>query len=361
MRKAVLQLLLQPGLGSVFIAKLQQAMPASEWARIAHTPSAELVSTYGIPPAKAVLIRKALQDERAYHAHEAWCQAHGVKTVLLGDPEYPLLLAQIATPPLMLWVKGELPHQNETACALVGSRDANHYGSRAVRLIVPALVASGIVTVSGGARGIDTWVHEETINAGGKTIAVMGCGFGHTYPAENADLFARIVASGGALISPFAPEVSPLPGLFPVRNRLIAGIAHACIVVQAASKSGALITAAHALEENREVGAVPGQIDDHLAAGTNDLLAQGARVIVDGATAVELCGKKTADFLVDAIVDTQDPAHQRILLLLDRPKSFDELLEEYGDEPSALHEQLFLLQVSGKVTQNHAGLWLRID
>ncbi len=357
--KTILQLALQPGIGMTTLARLyvtgREQLPI-----LRGMGSDTIVNQYKIAPRQAAFIYAALNDDTAYLAHESWCAANNVRAILLGDPEYPELLAHIGAPPVVIWVKGKLP-TTDASCALVGSRDANHYGKRAVHMLVPALVAQNIATISGGARGIDTFVHEETIKAGGKTVAVMGCGLAHTYPAEHYELFARIVASGGALLSPFPPQTPPVAGLFPVRNRIIAGLSNACIVVQAAAKSGALITATHALEENREVGAVPGPIDDRLAAGTNDLLRQGAHVVVDGATAVELCGKKAERITHEAFSRVEDPGKMALLRLLTRPKSFDELLEEYNGASAMLQELLFVLQLAGKVAQNHAGLWMRCD
>ncbi|MDQ5890147.1 MAG: processing protein [Candidatus Dependentiae bacterium] len=354
-RSILIKLILHDGIGSVLVAQLCKNGGYDRLLQLPLLSASQIIKQFCISERQAVLVHAALQEDGLLEPHDVWCAANNVRTLLLMDDDYPELLRHLGAPPVVLWVRGELPRSG-TACALVGSRDATHYGKRVVQMLVPALVAQGIVTVSGGARGIDGWVHDETIKAGGKTLVVMGCGLAHTYPPEHADLFERVVASGGALVSPFPPHTEPSRWSFPVRNRLIAGLATACIVVQAAAKSGALITASHALEENREVGAVPGPIDELVSAGCNTLLAHGARVIVDGQSAVELCGQTGHAMPAGA---SKEVVYGEVLALIDRPQTLEELLEVYEGTPVELQEKLFALQLAGNIRQNHAGQWVR--
>jgi len=349
-RSKRIQLILQPGVGAALVARLAQQ---PDFDSIQRFSVEELVAHFSVTPREAGLIKAAFSSGNALEVHNTWCQENAVSVIMYGDANYPPLLAQLGTPPAVLWVKGKLPQHSVPLCALVGSRAASHYGKRVVKELVPALVSHGVATVSGGALGVDSWVHEETIKAGGITVAVMGAGLAHTYPGSNAELFTRIVQSGGALVSPFPPALAPSQGTFPARNRIIAGLAVACIVVQAAEKSGALITAAHALEENREVGAVPGPIDDPLSVGVNRLLRDGARVILNGAAAVELCGGSGLVGHVPRVV------HGDLLDFLDQPRTFDEIHEALLLGLEELQGKLFELELAGKIKRNHAGMWER--
>ena len=163
--------------------------------------------------------------------------------------------------------------------AIVGARKADAYGYRVINQLVPELVAANYIIVSGGALGIDAAAHEVTIKSGGITIAVLGSGLLQPYPSSNKHLFASIIEHGGCLVSSFPLRMQALPGHFPARNRIITGLSHGCLVVQAAQKSGALISAHYALEQGREVFAIPGPFDSELSAGCNALIQQGAKLV----------------------------------------------------------------------------------
>ncbi len=207
------------------------------------------------------------------------CQKNGVQIVFSHDKAYPQLLAAIHAPPLVLYVKGSLEVLSQRGCALVGSRAADAYAEYVINQIVPEFVSAGYSIVSGGALGADTMAHKAACDAGGKTVAVLGSGLLQPYPLSNKKLFERIVASGGAVVSPFPVTMQALPGNFPARNRVIAGLVPATIVVQAAKKSGALITAQFALNEGREVYAVPGQFGHPLSQGCHQLISEGAHIL----------------------------------------------------------------------------------
>ena len=202
-----------------------------------------------------------------------------IEILTILDKKYPRLLKEIYSPPLVLYIKGEFLKESEFAVAIVGSRLASVYGISSAESLGYELASRGVVVVSGLARGIDTAAHKGAVQAHGKTVAVLGGGLGDIYPPENKKFADEIIGKAGAVISEFPMQAPPIPRNFPQRNRIISGLSLATIVVEAAKNSGALITADFALEQGREVFAVPGKIDSSTSFGTNDLIKQGARLI----------------------------------------------------------------------------------
>ena len=201
----------------------------------------------------------------------------GIRIMTPDDPDYPALLAELADAPPLLYYRGQLRGQAEVL-AVVGARQATAYGKAAARVLARDAAAKGIVIASGLARGIDTAAHQGTIEGGGVTWAFLGCGLDRVYPLENQRL-ANDIIDKGALVSEFTPGTPPLAGNFPARNRLISGCSRGVLVVEAAEKSGALITVDFALEQGREVFAVPGPIFSPMSKGTHNLLRQGAKIV----------------------------------------------------------------------------------
>lgn len=202
-------------------------------------------------------------------------RALGLTPVTLGTAEYPALLAQIADPPPLLWVRGQLDDLHQPGVALVGSRAASPYGLAVARRFARDLAATGMVVVSGLARGIDSAAHEAAVAAGGRTIAVLGSAHDRVYPPEHADLAGRIERAG-AVVSEFPPGTGPRAHHFPLRNRIISGLVSAVVIVEAPKRSGALITAASALDQGREVFVVPGPVLGDRNRGGHGLLRDGA-------------------------------------------------------------------------------------
>lgn len=202
----------------------------------------------------------------------------GIKILTLNDGDYPENLRKIPGSPIVLYVSGSITAQDNLAVGIVGSRRASLYGLSSAEKFAAWLSAQGITIVSGMARGVDTYAHRGALKAKGRTIAVMGSGFNHIYPAENADL-AKEISFSGAVISEFPMDTKPLAQNFPRRNRLISGLSLGVLITEAARNSGALITADFALEQGREVFALPGRIDSAGSMGTNDLLKQGAKIV----------------------------------------------------------------------------------
>lgn len=206
-----------------------------------------------------------------------FCEREGVQLLTIKSETYPELLKQIADPPLVLYVKGKL-FKLGYAVAIVGSRECSKYGSQAADYFAEGLARKGIPIISGGAKGIDTIAHTACLRAGGKTIAVLGCGIDRVYPESNRQLF-REIAENGALITEFAPGTQPLAYNFPARNRIVVGLSQAVVVAEARRKSGAIITANIAADEGRDVYCVPGDIFTDHSLGCHDLIRKGAKVI----------------------------------------------------------------------------------
>lgn len=217
--------------------------------------------------------------------------AHAVTCIELGDSRYPRLLAAIHDPPAALHARGSagLGVLSLPAVAIVGSRACSPYGAQVARSVARAVAAAGAVVVSGLARGIDAEAHRGALEAGGVTVAVLGCGVDRDYPAAHAALAARI-RECGLVISEYEAGTPPAPWQFPARNRIIAGLCAATVIVEARERSGALITADFALEEGREVFVVPGEITSSLSRGTNQLLRQGAAPLLDPEDALDPLG-----------------------------------------------------------------------
>jgi DNA processing protein len=209
--------------------------------------------------------------------------------------ELPELLRQIHDPPRALFVRGEgdVELLSRPTVAIVGARACSAYGAHVARMLGRDLAAAGLVVVSGLARGVDGEAHRGALEAGGVTVAVLGCGIDRDYPAAHAEL-ARLICDRGLVVSEYGPGVEPAPWRFPARNRIIAGLAAATVIVEARERSGALITADFALEDGREVFAVPGEITGSLAAGTNRLLRQGAIPLTSTEDVLEVFGLRAA-------------------------------------------------------------------
>ena len=290
-------------------------------------------------------------------------------TILDTDPNFnfPQLLKNIHLPPLVLYVKGDILSSFTKTIAIVGSRKCDNYGSRSLDLLLPDIVKCGWTTISGGAYGIDTLVHQKTIDLGGKTIAVLGSGLLNIYPSSNKKLFQSISEGNGSLISSFPLNAPPLAGNFPARNRIIAGLAQACLVVQAAQKSGALITAHFSLEQSKDVGAIPGPIDNELSTGCNELIRQGAACITNSHQLLELLRDEIPvnnlknETSVNSYKTEESfkalSIEEQILLLCRNSLSFDELMLNVELSFNDLNNKLLELQLKGLISQNCFGLW----
>ncbi len=272
-----------------------------------------------------------------------------LRSVRRRSPEYPPLLRAIHDPPPELHLRGEAEVEllQRSSVALVGARSCSSYGRSVARSLARELAGAGVVVVSGMARGIDGEAHRGALEAGGTTVAVLGCGIDRDYPAAHAELARRICDGGGLVVSEYEPGVEPAPWRFPARNRIIAGLCRATVVVEARERSGALITADFALEEGREVLAVPGEITSALSAGTNALLRLGATPVTQAEDVLEVYGLERKARSATSLGPVADAL---LALLADRPLSADELLRASGVEPGAGSSALIELELAGCVT-----------
>jgi DNA processing protein len=220
----------------------------------------------------------AARDEIHAEDEIELCRQSGVAIITQADPQYPRALKEIVDPPAVLFVRGQWEPRDAVAVAIVGTRHATQYGLRQAERLAGSLARAGVTIASGLARGIDAAAHRGALGAGGRSIAVLGSGVLNVYPPEHKDL-ADEVARRGAVFSEAPPRAAPMAGVFPQRNRIISGLALGVIVVEAGERSGALITARHAMEQGREVFAVPGRIDDRSSHGCHRLIRDGAKLV----------------------------------------------------------------------------------
>jgi len=277
----LLRLRVASGVGPVIAKRLLEHFGSVS--RALEASAHELQALERVGPALARKIKAGLQQS-AGEAEKQMLSAErlGLTVIGIGEPGYPPLLGALPDAPLVLFCAGQLERAEPTwRVAIVGSRKCTPYGIEQTERFSAALASSGMCIVSGGARGIDTSAHRAAIRVGGQTVVVMGCGHEHTYPPENADLFAKAVDAGGAVISEFTPNTPPSQENFPARNRIISGLSLGVLVVEAPLRSGALITARVAVEDHaREVMALPGRVDSPASAGSLDLIRSGGAAMV---------------------------------------------------------------------------------
>jgi DNA processing protein len=279
------------------------------------------------------------------NAYEAELGRRGLSFVARSSPQFPPLLGAIHDPPPGIFVRGPAPLEllARPAVAVVGARACSGYGSSIARMLGRELASAGLVVVSGLARGVDGEAHRGALAAGGATVAVLGCGIDRDYPARHAQLAAEI-ASSGLVVSEYAPGVEPAPWRFPARNRIIAGLCAATVVVEARERSGALITADFALEEGREVFAVPGEIGSALSAGTNALLKLGASPLTAVGDVLTSYGLVQEGSAIDSPLVDHLPA------------TADELVRRTGMSAAEVARALVELELAGAASA-HEGVY----
>jgi DNA processing protein len=359
-----LALALTPGLGATRIKKLIELYGTAE--RVFHASLTELEATgMRAVSAQSLATGKSLElaQEECVKAAEA-----GAKIISLSDPDYPLRLKEIYDPPVILFVKGSVEVLAQPGIAMVGTRHPTPYGSGMAERLSTDLAARGLVIISGLARGIDTASHRGAVAAKGKTVAVLGTGIDVMYPKENTRLTEQIVALGGALISEFPVGTPPTPQNFPIRNRIISGMSAGLLVVEAAEYSGTRITSRLALEQNRDVYAVPGNVTNKNSWGPNTLIKQGAKLVATwedvweelptdvqvalSAMPNESSEPETASLFPDEV---SSPHEKKILKLLkaDESTHIDQLVELLEAEMSSseIFAALFELELNGKIRQ----------
>jgi DNA processing protein len=298
-------------------------------------------------------------------------ESAGARVIVFGEPEYPAALRYIHDPPPALYVRGAIAEADGLAVAIVGSRKCSGYGLEQADRLAQALARCGVTIVSGLARGIDAAAHRGALTAGGRTIAVLGSGLAKVYPPENLELADRI-AGAGAVISEFPMQADPAPKLFPIRNRVISGLSLGVLVVEAPPKSGALITAHSALEQGRDVFAVPGRVDMAGSRGCHELIKQGAKLVEGVEDVLDALGEAgrllRAAAKLDGAGGAAEPAgpaapalplsddERRIMeTLAEGPLSTDAITGKSGLPPATVNATLTKLELKGLLRAEPGG------
>ncbi|MGR8980511.1 MAG: DNA-processing protein DprA [Gammaproteobacteria bacterium] len=294
----------------------------------------------------------------------AWLEQEGNAIMTFDDSLYPAQLKEIPDPPPVLFIRGNPQLLLRPQIAIVGSRNPSRLGKETAFSFAKSLALSGFVITSGLALGIDAASHEGALNAKGDTIAVAGTGLDRIYPARHKDLAMRIVNSG-AIISEFPPGTSAKANHFPRRNRLISGLCQGLLVVEAAKESGSLITARLALEQNREVFAIPGSIHNPLARGCNALIRQGAKLVEtcqDILEELNQYNQQDGNSMPINVQTTLDLEQQTLLnLILFSPTSIDTLVENTGQSVEVISSMLLILELQGYIEANPGGCYTRLQ
>jgi DNA processing protein len=281
-----------------------------------------------------------------------------IKKMSLSSSPFTEVLAEIPDPPKSLYVLGKLPKERLPSVAIVGSRKPTSYGREVTNRIAEALATRGVVIISGLALGTDAVAHQAAIKAGGITIAVQANGLHSLYPKSNRHIGETIIKSGGAIVSEYPPGTEPMKHQFRARNRIVSGLADAIIITEAAARSGTLITAAHALEQGKDVYAVPGNITSPMSMGCNRLIAQGARPITD------------IDEFIDEIAPADSDSSQQILplgdgelenaiidLLANGMRDGDEILAKLNIEAHEFSSAMTMLEIKGAIKPLGSNRW----
>lgn len=407
----LLHLSLIDGVGPGTMQIIRENKPADmPWAELYTLSIKDVQQLFDLRPVAAQNLVYGLADDGLLKHELALIERHAVKWITILDSEYPQLLAQINAPPPILYIQGADLTTYTKCLAIIGARAADRYGKQVIESLVPPLVAHGWSIVSGGALGADAMAHAATLKAGGKTVVVLGSGLLHAGPPSNVRLFDSILAHDGTLLSTFPLDMQGRPENFPIRNRVISGISRGVIVVQAARKSGTRITAQYALEQGRDVFAVPGLIDNPLSEGCHALIQEGAKLISRVEDVLEEYGEaqkeiysedknvlrapqderkeKQLDILGDIQSDLEgghlrekissqkvfkiseknstvrpeelrglDEKQIHIITACKNPISIDDLLRLTNVSLPELQTILFNMQLDGIVQQNFAGLW----
>lgn len=287
----------------------------------------------------------------------------GIKWLTIFDESYPKLLKEIYDPPVVLYYRGEA-NWNAPAIAVVGTRKMTGYGQVATEQFTKGLSAAGLTIVSGLAHGVDSQAHQTAVSENGQTIAVLGGGLNYIFPPENRSLAAKIASGFGAVISEFPPDSPSLPGNFPARNRTISGLSLAVLVVEAAEDSGSLITARLALEQGREVFAVPGPITSNLSKGPIDLIKEGARVVFSPDEILEELGmsdksNKSNMSNKSNLTNLSEEEKKVLETLENETRHIDEIGRQLHLSSPQISSLLLRMEISGLVQSMGAGIYCK--
>lgn len=347
------------GLGPI---RLKALLDYFQDPKLAWEDSSKHLTGIGIPQAVAdslVDVRKKLDPARYIDQ----IRQSDIFWLTIFDEAYPKLLKEIYGPPVVLYFKGEILPEDERAVAVVGTRKMTGYGKLVTEKISAELAQAGVTIVSGLARGVDTAAHKAAISAEGRTLAVLGGGLNKIFPPENIQLAAQIAKGYGAIISEFPPDHPSLPGNFPARNRIISGLSLAVVVTEAAQDSGSLITAKLALEQNRDVFAIPGPITSDLSKGPAMLIKQGARLVTGGEEILEELGIEKGnreEGKGKSYLNLTEIEKKILDLLKSGNRSIDEICRDLGLSAAETSACLVKMEIYGLVRNLGGGNYSKI-
>lgn len=308
-------------------------------------------------------ILNELKDQNNYSYFES-LKKNNIRVVVYGDNDYPVALTELAIPPLILYCMGSQELTRDPSIAVVGTRRCTPYGVRATKVLVKELLAQGAKTIiSGMMYGIDEVAHQAALDESGRTIAVLGYGFGKWYPAGSKRLAEAIVQNGGLLITEYPPGLSPNKGTFLARNRIVAALAQATLVIEAGERSGTQRTVAVAAELGRTVGAVPGPFDSPYSQGTKAFINQGALLVTEARDLLDELGLETSGTVAqrDNTMTSVSPVQREILNQLQAgPQSSDELCATLSLTVVQLSFELSCLELTGRIVRRGAEWYLLI-
>ncbi|MFH0936696.1 MAG: DNA-processing protein DprA [Candidatus Daviesbacteria bacterium] len=303
--------------------------------------------------------RKKLDPEKYLES----IQKSGISWLTIFDEEYPKLLKEIYDPPTVLYFKGEIKKTDEKAIAVVGTRKMTGYGKLVTEKLASELANLGITVVSGLARGVDSTAHKAVVEAGGRTLAVLGGGLNNIFPPENIDLAKKITQGFGAVFSEFPPDHPSLPGNFPARNRIISGLSLAVLVTEAAEDSGSLITARCALEQGRDVFAVPGPITSDLSKGPSILIKQGAKLITEAEEILEELGiekRQVASVMSRENLKLSEIEEKILECLENENQHIDEICRKLSISAASVSAALVKMEIHSLVKNLGGGNYVKI-
>ncbi len=347
--EAAMRLHLVPGIGPVTHGELVRAFGSPKG--VFEASPAEVRNVPGVGP-KLVQQLSLAKDSIDVRPQLDICQQNNIQIIARSDANYPKPLAEIYDPPNMLFCQGEVRDADQVAIAIVGTRHASNYGTTIANTLATGLAMAGFTIVSGLARGIDAAAHRGALSAGGRTIAVLGGGLLKMYPPEHSEL-AKEIAQSGAVLSESLPMQAPKSGSFPRRNRIVTGLCLGVIVVEAGDRSGALISARMAMEQGREVFAVPGRVDNRMSRGCHRLIRDGAKLVESIDDVLEELGPLASPAKIDPKTNIRHPAEMK---LSDQEKNvlhsigtettdFDSIVAKTGLPPARVLATISVLEV----------------
>lgn len=343
-----------PGVGQVTLQKLADNFPnlKDSWAATDSQLKSLKISSEIIDQLK--IARSNINPEIEFQK----LIEQGIKVMTLDDADYPVWLKQIDQPPFLLYYRGNWP-TGQTNLGVVGTRRATTYGKAVTQQIVGELAQQQVVIVSGLARGIDTIAHQTTVQQSAKTMAVLGGGLNQLYPAENHQLADQIIQHGGVVVSEYPPDSPPNTGNFPMRNRIIAGLSQAILVVEADIASGSLITARYALEQGRDVMAIPGPITSQFSKGTHKLIQNGAALVTSASEILDILGVRPLKRTVKTASSLSEVEKQIVELIAREAIHLDQISRQLAIPSAELSGLLVKLEIYGLVKNIGGGIYIK--